>query len=72
LPKGTLGIIGIAVSPVKNDRVFALIEAENGGVFEVMTAAKRGKRPMTREAFASVPGIIPEFMPTPKMRMWCM
>ncbi len=33
LPKGTLGIIGIAVSPVKKDRVFAIIEAENGGVF---------------------------------------
>jgi photosystem II stability/assembly factor-like uncharacterized protein len=33
LPAGTLGIIGIAVSPVKNDRVFALIESENGGVF---------------------------------------
>jgi photosystem II stability/assembly factor-like uncharacterized protein len=33
LPSGTLGIIGIAVSPVKYDRVFALIEAENGGVF---------------------------------------
>jgi photosystem II stability/assembly factor-like uncharacterized protein len=33
LPSGTLGIIGIAVSPVKNDRVFALVEAENGGVF---------------------------------------
>lgn len=33
LPKGTLGIIGIAVSPVKNDRVFAIVENENGGVF---------------------------------------
>ena len=33
LPKGTLGIIGVAVSSVKNDRVFAIIENENGGVF---------------------------------------
>jgi len=33
LPTGTLGIIGIAVSPVKYDRVFAIIEAENGGIF---------------------------------------
>lgn len=33
LPKGIFGIIGIAVSPVKNDRVFAIIENENGGVF---------------------------------------
>jgi photosystem II stability/assembly factor-like uncharacterized protein len=33
LPKGTLGIIGIAVSPVKYDRVFVIIEAQDGGVF---------------------------------------
>ncbi len=33
LPKGTLGIIGIAVSPVKSDRVFAMVEAEEGGLF---------------------------------------
>lgn len=33
LPKGTRGIIGIAVSPVKKDRVWAIIEAEKGGVF---------------------------------------
>ncbi len=33
MPSGTIGIIGIAVSPVKKDRVFAIIEAENGGVF---------------------------------------
>ena len=30
LPKGTLGIIGIAVSPVKQNLVFAIIENENG------------------------------------------
>ncbi len=33
LPTGTLGIIGVAVSPVNSDRVWAIIEAENGGVF---------------------------------------
>ncbi|WP_242927463.1 WD40/YVTN/BNR-like repeat-containing protein [Pontibacter vulgaris] len=33
LPKGTLGIIGVAVSPVKSDRVFAMVEAEEGGLF---------------------------------------
>ena len=33
LPKGTRGIIGIAVSPVKKDRVWAIIEADKGGVF---------------------------------------
>jgi photosystem II stability/assembly factor-like uncharacterized protein len=33
LPKGTLGIIGVTVSPVNSDRVWAIIEAEEGGVF---------------------------------------
>jgi hypothetical protein len=72
LPSGTLGIIGIAVSPVKNDGFLHLSKLKTAVFLEVMTAAKRGKRPMSREAFASVRGIIPEFMPTPKMRMWCM
>jgi photosystem II stability/assembly factor-like uncharacterized protein len=33
LPEGPIGIIGLAVSPVNADRVFAIIEADNGGVF---------------------------------------
>ncbi len=33
LPKGTIGIIGITVSPVNSQRVWAIIENENGGVF---------------------------------------
>ncbi|WP_192823097.1 glycosyl hydrolase [Rufibacter sp. LB8] len=33
LPKGTLGIIGITVSPVNNQRVWAMVEAEDGGLF---------------------------------------
>jgi photosystem II stability/assembly factor-like uncharacterized protein len=33
LPKGVLGKIGIAVSPVQAGRVFAMIEAEAGGLF---------------------------------------
>jgi photosystem II stability/assembly factor-like uncharacterized protein len=33
LPQGTLGIIGVAVSPVNSERVFAIVEAEDGGVF---------------------------------------
>lgn len=40
LPKGTLGIIGVAVSPVNSDRVWALIEAEEGGVFRSDNAGK--------------------------------
>ncbi|EAZ81182.1 VPS10 domain-containing protein [Algoriphagus machipongonensis] len=32
-PEGTLGIMGVTVSPVNSDRVYAIIENENGGVF---------------------------------------
>ncbi len=33
LPEGTIGIVGVSVSPADPDRVFAIIEAEEGGVF---------------------------------------
>lgn len=33
LPKGTLGIIGVSVSPVNSERIFALVEAKEGGLF---------------------------------------
>lgn len=33
LPGGTIGIIGVAVSPVNSQRVWAMIEAEDGGLF---------------------------------------
>ena len=33
LPKGVVGKIGVSVSPVDANRVFAIIENENGGVF---------------------------------------
>ena len=33
MPKGVLGKIGVAVSPVNPDRVWAMVENENGGVF---------------------------------------
>ncbi|MBN7818166.1 VPS10 domain-containing protein [Algoriphagus pacificus] len=32
-PEGILGIMGVSVSPVNSDRVYAIIENENGGVF---------------------------------------
>lgn len=33
LPKGILGKIGVAVSPADSNRVYAIIEAEDGGIF---------------------------------------
>lgn len=33
LPKGVWGIVGIAVSPVNSERIWTIIENDNGGVF---------------------------------------
>ncbi len=40
LPKGVLGIIGVTVSPLNSDRIWTIIEAENGGVFRSDNAGK--------------------------------
>lgn len=40
LPKDTIGIVGLAVSPVKSDRVFAIVESQSGGVFRSDDAGK--------------------------------
>ncbi|MEM9076197.1 MAG: glycosyl hydrolase [Bacteroidota bacterium] len=44
LPKGPWGIVGIAVSPVDSERVWAIIEAEDGGVFRSEDAGKTWKK----------------------------
>ncbi len=41
LPKDTLGIIGVAVSPVKSDRIWAIIESKTGGVFRSDDGGKK-------------------------------
>ena len=40
LPKGMVGRIGIAVSPANSERVWALVESEEGGVFRSENAGK--------------------------------
>ena len=40
MPASPRGIIGVTVSPVNSDRVWALIEAEDGGVFRSDDAGK--------------------------------
>ena len=40
LPTGVIGIIGVTVSPLNSDRVWTIIEAENGGVFRSDDAGK--------------------------------
>ncbi len=44
LPKGTLGIIGVTVSPVNPDRVWAIVEAEEGGVYRSEDGGENWKR----------------------------
>jgi photosystem II stability/assembly factor-like uncharacterized protein len=40
LPKGTLGVIGITVSPSNPDNLYALVEAAEGGLFRSRDAGK--------------------------------
>lgn len=44
LPKGTIGISGVAVSPVDSDRVWAIIEAADGGLFRSDNAGETWQR----------------------------
>jgi photosystem II stability/assembly factor-like uncharacterized protein len=44
LPQGTVGIAGVAVSPVNSQRVWALIEAEDGGLFRSEDAGATWRR----------------------------
>ncbi|MEQ1903645.1 MAG: hypothetical protein ABL888_05645, partial [Pirellulaceae bacterium] len=44
LPQGTVGIIGVAVSPVDSNRVWAIVEAEDGGLFRSDDAGANWKK----------------------------
>ena len=44
LPKGPWGIVGIAVSPVDSNRVWTIIEADEGGVYRSDDAGKTWKK----------------------------
>ncbi|MCH2182031.1 MAG: hypothetical protein MK108_08505 [Mariniblastus sp.] len=44
LPKGPLGISGVTVSPVDSNRVWAIVEAPEGGLFRSDDAGKTWKR----------------------------
>ncbi len=44
LPTGTLGIIGVTVSPVNPDRVWAIVEASEGGVFRTDDGGESWRR----------------------------
>ncbi len=44
LPKGTWGIVGVAVSPVNSNRVYAIIENDKGGVYRSDDAGKTWRK----------------------------
>ncbi|MED5462013.1 MAG: glycosyl hydrolase, partial [Pseudomonadota bacterium] len=44
LPEGMIGISGIAVSPTNNKNVYAIIEAEEGGIFRSRNGGKTWSR----------------------------
>ena len=44
LPGGTMGIIGVAVSPARPERVFAILENEKGGVYRSDNAGETWRR----------------------------
>ncbi|HEX3553715.1 MAG TPA: glycosyl hydrolase [Thermoanaerobaculia bacterium] len=44
LPKGTLGIIGITVSPSNPENLYAIVEAQEGGVFRSRDGGKTWKK----------------------------
>ena len=44
MPKGTIGISGVAVSPVDSNRVWAIIEAKEGGLFRSDNAGVTWRR----------------------------
>lgn len=43
LPKETIGIVGLTVSPLNSNRIWAAIEAQNGGIFRSDDAGKTWK-----------------------------
>ena len=44
LPKGVWGIVGIAVSPLNSDRIWTIIENENGGIFRSDNGGKTWRK----------------------------
>src|SRR5262249_8173919 len=50
LPDGILGKIGVRIAPSDSNRIYALIEAEDGGLFRSDDAGSEGKRVSSHRA----------------------
>ncbi len=70
LPEGTVGNIGVAVSPARPERVWAIVESrDKGGASTARTTAARSGRGRTpRTSFASAPGITRRSTPIRRTR----
>lgn len=44
LPRGTWGIVGVTISPVNSNRIYAIIENDNGGVYRSDDGGKTWRR----------------------------
>ena len=63
LPKGTWGIVGVAVAPSNPDKIYAIIEQQNGGLFVSSDAG---------ETWTLTSSIIQKYLLIPKMKTWSM
>ena len=73
LPEGVLGRIGVSVSGADSNRVYAMIEAKDGGLYRSDDAGETWRaRQRTIIASASAPGISRTSSPIRKMPTRCM
>ena len=56
LPRGMIGKVGITVSPANPERVWAIVEAEDGGVFRSDNGGRPGPKSTRSAACASARG----------------
>jgi len=64
LPEGILGKIGIAVSGADANRIYAMIEAKEGGLYRSDDAGQKWTRVMMTAASVSAPGTSAKLTPT--------
>ena len=72
MPKGVMGSIGVTVSPANPERVWAIVEAEDGGVFRSDNARRDLDEGQRASAIcASAPGITRTSTPTRRTPTRC-
>lgn len=72
LPKGLWGIVGVTIAPSNTDKIYALVENKDGGLFVSTDAGEHGRCRAAITISASGPGTIPNFLWTPNTKTMCM